>query len=506
MNSRTSKLLWGAGLGYLNFGFQVLVGLWLTRFLLGRIGTEAMGLWVQLLQVVGFLGLLDLGVLTLLPRDVAAATGRAGGWTGAADLPAITGRIARLTLWQTPLVGLVALAGWLVMTTAEPAAAGPLAAVLTGYTLLFPLRLAGAVLAGLQDSRFIGLAQLAGFVAGTGTTVGLAAAGFGLLAPAGGWVAGQAVIAVLAWSRVLGRFRPVLPAALPTVPWPVARGLLVAGLWASLSALGNMLVGGVDALAIGRFHPATAVLQYVFTAKLVVVLSSQALALTVAVLPGLTEVRAAGDHARTVRVLAAYSQTAMLMSGWIGCLVLMTNSGFVGWWVGPEYDLGLGVAGLLVAGMLLRHWGGCQAVAMFAAHRERVLWATSLCEGLAAAAAIVTLASVGPRWVPLGALAGTGLVLLPVTLTVLTRGGVFPVRAQLRGLGWWAGRMAVAVGLILAVRSVWTPLGLPQVIAAGVAVTAGYAGLMLPAALRGEVGDYLRPRLTALRTLGGLRS
>lgn len=75
--TRTTRFLWGVGFSYVNFALMAAIGLWLTRFLLGRIGAEATGLWVQLLQFVGYLQLLDLGVLALLPREVAAATGAA---------------------------------------------------------------------------------------------------------------------------------------------------------------------------------------------------------------------------------------------------------------------------------------------------------------------------------------------------------------------------------------------------------------------------------------------
>ena len=46
-----------------------------------------------------YLGLMDLGVVAILPRDVAYATGRAGGYTNARDLPDLVGHTAHARRW-----------------------------------------------------------------------------------------------------------------------------------------------------------------------------------------------------------------------------------------------------------------------------------------------------------------------------------------------------------------------------------------------------------------------
>ncbi len=75
--TRTHRFLGGLSLGYFYLGLVTVVGLWLTPFLLGRIGTHDYGLWLITSQILGYLMLLDLGVVALVPRETAYATGRA---------------------------------------------------------------------------------------------------------------------------------------------------------------------------------------------------------------------------------------------------------------------------------------------------------------------------------------------------------------------------------------------------------------------------------------------
>ena len=74
--SRTHSFLKGAGAGYLYQAIALLTGLWLTPFLLHRLGQQDYGLWLAGAQILGYMMLLDLGVISLLPRETAYVMGR----------------------------------------------------------------------------------------------------------------------------------------------------------------------------------------------------------------------------------------------------------------------------------------------------------------------------------------------------------------------------------------------------------------------------------------------
>src|SRR5688572_29331610 len=97
--SRTRRFLGGLSIGYFSMMLTLVVGLWLTPFLLGRIGTHEYGLWLITTQILGYLLLLDLGVVALAPRETAYATGRAIG--GSADETGlIFARFRSIVRWQ----------------------------------------------------------------------------------------------------------------------------------------------------------------------------------------------------------------------------------------------------------------------------------------------------------------------------------------------------------------------------------------------------------------------
>ena len=74
--TRATRVFGGVGLGQVHLVLATLVGLWLTPVLLARVGAEQYGLWLVGLQLLGYLYLLDLGVVGLLPRETAYASGR----------------------------------------------------------------------------------------------------------------------------------------------------------------------------------------------------------------------------------------------------------------------------------------------------------------------------------------------------------------------------------------------------------------------------------------------
>ncbi|HET9360120.1 MAG TPA: hypothetical protein VFO58_10225, partial [Vicinamibacterales bacterium] len=106
-SGRVQRLLRGLGLGYLHTAGTILVGLWLTPYLLGQLGSYDYGLWLLGTQVVVYLSLLDLGVVARIPRDVAGASGRPDEDRMAA-LHELIGQTGRVVLYQLPPVAFAA--------------------------------------------------------------------------------------------------------------------------------------------------------------------------------------------------------------------------------------------------------------------------------------------------------------------------------------------------------------------------------------------------------------
>ncbi|HMF56821.1 MAG TPA: oligosaccharide flippase family protein, partial [Pyrinomonadaceae bacterium] len=240
--SRTNRFLSGIGFGYASQILTTLVGLWLTPFLLHRIGQHDYGLWLVGTQMMFYLALLDLGVVALLPRETAFATGRASSIAEAKDLPLIIGQTVRLIFWQMPLVALAAIIAWFLMPAGWEGLRQPLSVVLLVFVLTFPLRIFGAVLHGLQDLAFLGRINIVSYLASTAVTVGLVYAGWGLYALAVGWSVLQLMSACAGWFRLRKHFPGVLPRNMPELKWMTARVRLTQGFWVSLSQIAQVLL------------------------------------------------------------------------------------------------------------------------------------------------------------------------------------------------------------------------------------------------------------------------
>jgi len=496
MSSRTSRFIWGVGLNYLNFGIVTLTGLWLTRFLLSTIGVDAMGSWVQLLQLTIFLNLLDLGVLALMPRDLAVVNARSDTQE---QVQVLIGRYTQIVLLQTPIVALVALVGWWIAISSDSSVAIPLGIVLGCYTLLFPFRIGMAILNGLQDLRYVGSIQLISFTTGTLTTVGLAIAQCGIIALALGWCVNQLTTVLFVWLRIVRKHQSIWPTHFERVDRGAIRELLTKGLWASLATVGVMLTGNLDVLAIGRFQDAMEVLRYAFTTKLIMVVGGQVTVLCGLVIPGLADVRASGDEQKTLRVLSAYTQLVLLVSGWIACVLLMCNTSFVALWVGPQYNFDFPVTAVLIVVMMIRHWQNSLSVAMFLFQREKTLWIATCGEGLVNAAAMFSLAYFGAKWVCFAGLFGSALVLLPATVITLQRSGHWSTRMQLHVVSWWLMRFVPVAAVVIIMNQYWRASNVFELCASACFVSGLYMIMMLPAVSQRELGVYINPYIAKLK-------
>jgi len=352
--SRSKRVLSGLTLNYTYQGLLMLVGLWLTPFLLRHIGTHDVGLWVVGTQVVGYLTLLDVVILGLTPREVAATTGR-GEEEKRKALPKLVGQLSTILFFQTLVVALAAILTWTFMPASWLPFRGPIGIILATFTALFPARIFQAILEGLQELTYIGRLQIAIWATSTVVTVGMVEQGYGLYALAGGWACTQIMTAVSAASRLWLRHRDAIPRSLPHVSRETWFHYMNRGFWLTFSQITQTLLGGFDVIVIGKLYGVEMVVPYACTVKLTQVLTNQPAALMHVAMPGLNELRTSGSRDQILRAITALTQAMLLFSGLIGCVIVAVNQNFVTWWVGPSYFSGLPLTVLAVVSMMLRH-------------------------------------------------------------------------------------------------------------------------------------------------------
>ncbi|HLN03121.1 MAG TPA: oligosaccharide flippase family protein [Bryobacteraceae bacterium] len=492
---RTRRFLDGVWLSYAYQGLVMIVGLWLTPFLLHRIGQHDLGVWMVATQLLMYLALVDVGVLTLLPRETAYMTGRAGGFHEAKDLPLLIGEISQIVLLQSLVAAIAAVCVWFLMPASWHEFRGLIGIILAAFVLVFPLRIFQGVLQGLQDLKFLGRVQIATWTISTVTTIALVLKGFGLYALAIGWVLSQFLSAILAGCRLWTAFPMVIPRSRPKLSWHSMGNLLSRGLWITVSQLAVTL-GAVDVLFISKFFGASAVVPYACTLKLALVFWNQPLLMMQAAEPGLSELKTGASKDRIIRPVTALTQAILMLSGLLGCVVIAVNRSFVSWWVGPTRYIGLPILLVYVLNMLARHWNIATTYTNFCFGYERRICFTTLSEGiLTAGSSYLLIWWLGPIGAPAGMLVGVLLIALPVNLLTLRSELGVSMIELVKPLWPWFWRF-VPLCMAAIVINLRAPLfKFPGIVALSTLVGLAYAGIMFRPGQDSALGTYLMPQL-----------
>jgi len=169
--SRTRRILGGTTISYVHQAAVILVGLWLTPFLLRRVGQHEYGLWLVVGQLLGYLALLDLGVIAILPREVAFASGLPDAQAANEQIASLVAQVRRIVRWQLPALAIACAVVWWFLPAEWASLRWPLALVFVAFIALYPLRIVSAVLQGAQDLPFLAKSQLIGWALGAVVTI-----------------------------------------------------------------------------------------------------------------------------------------------------------------------------------------------------------------------------------------------------------------------------------------------------------------------------------------------
>jgi len=493
-DGRLRRFIGGLSLGYIQMAATIVTGLWMTPFLLRQLGSHDYGLWLLGTQVLTYLALMDLGVVALIPREVAAAAGRAS--HDRSELQALVGQTARLVVWQLPAVAIAgAIVIWL-MPSEWASLRWPMSFVVLTFVATFPLRIFAAMLQGLQDLTFLGVVQFSSWGAGLVVTFVAAFMGFGLYALALGWITTQIVTVAFGWRRLKRVFPDVMPATLPALSLSTAWQQLSRGAWISVNQVAQVLLVGTDLVVVGKLLGPEAVVPFACTGRLANMLANQPQMFMQMALPALSSLRASAPREQLFDVAKSMAQVMLLLSGAIVAVVLAVNGPFVTWWVGESRFGGVGLTALLLAGMLVRHVNVTAIYTLFCFGNERRLALTSIADGLVGLVSMLVLVPmIGLYGAALGPLIGTCVVSLPNNFAALGRElGASPMEF-LRPLRPWLMRFPAIVAVIVLLAYAWDAHGLWRFAPLAAMVGLAYAAAMVPAVRTPPLGDLIRERV-----------
>ncbi len=330
---RLARFAGGLGLGYLHTLAVLVVGLWLTPFLLRQLGSHDYGLWLLASQVLVYLALMDFGVVALVPREVAFAVGQRAAARGTEVRPADpVGR--RRPPHDRP--GGVADAGrrgrggrgGVAVARRMGAAAAPVRD--RGRRVRawrFRCACSPRSCRGCRTWRSSAAVQLAAWIAGhghdrrAGVRRGRALRARGRM----GGVAAAAGVRGLA-PRRHALSRCACRAASRGCRGSEARQQLGRGTWISVGQIAQVLLSGTDLVVVGKLLGPEAIVPYACTGKLMALLANQPQLFMQMALPALSELRGSAARDRLFDVSRSMTQLMLLASGAIVAVVLVVNA------------------------------------------------------------------------------------------------------------------------------------------------------------------------------------
>ena len=505
--SRVRRASVAAAFSYLQFGLSMAVGIAMVPFILSRVDIGVYGLWLATGEVLAYAAMADLGILAIVPWIVGQADGRQDraairhvmvNGTCAAVLVSIGYLMVVAALWTFAPAS--------VLSSAQrDIIGGPLWLMAAVTAVVLPLRIANALLVGLQDVRFCGAVATIAWALDVIVTATLLLEGFGLYALA----AGASVPPLVSALANILRVRVIAPDLLTGWSRPTIAGVLALlrdGFGGWLGGWGWRLAAASDGIVLGYLlgQPAS-VTRLALTSKLSHTLMQLSWVPGDSGLVGLSQLAGEPDRARLRQAVVALFRLYLTLAAAGACVVLVLNASFMQWWVGEGIFGGRVLTVLLAASMIAVTAAHAFATIVSVVGRRLRVGAATLGAGVVQILLSYVLARrYGIVGVPIAALLAQVFVLYPLLLGPLAELSGMRSALLVRAVAvrWSIRSLPVLTGCALSGVVLWT---LPFWAAAPLAALASGAYLWISRGLVIEyapVADLLRRALARFRLEG----
>ena len=318
-------------------GTTIVAGFLMSPFLVRNLGDSAYGVWILIGSLVGYLGLLDLGVTQSIVKYIAEH--RARGDQEAINR-VITGGVAFYSLMGLISLGVsfgVAFRFNGIFNTGLDDHTVFKIAVLAGLNLAvsFPATVYVGVLRGYQRYDIDSLVTSITIIVRSLILVALVLGGHGLVALAiVTLVSDLTRLAILIFC--VYRINPLITVSRVYLSKPEMKRLFNYSIFAFLIIMGKRMIFYTDSIVIGIFLPAAAVTRYFVGSRLVTYLLQAAEAVGV-LTPTTSDLDARNDRQSIRELLVLSTKYLLLVTLPLGTIFLVMGETFISLWMGPAY-------------------------------------------------------------------------------------------------------------------------------------------------------------------------
>jgi O-antigen/teichoic acid export membrane protein len=418
----TIAILKNVGSSWFALGFNILVGIFLSPYILHHLGDEGFGLWVLIFSITGYYGLFDLGIRSSIIRYVAkySATNESADLNRLINTAFFSyGGIALVAILITITVSFYAgsIFHRSIPGNSVQLARGLLLMVGSAVALGFPLGVFGGILEGLQRFYVLNFTSVSSTVMRALLIVTALRHGRGLLTIALITVS-LPLLSGLANAVVVLRILP-LRFSLKYLHRESLRRIASYSGTTFIIIVASRLRFKTDAMVIGTFVSSAAITYFTIGSRLVDYSGEVVSSLAQVFVPMSSKSDATGDLAGLRRIFVAGNRACALIIFPMAAILIILGKSVIEAWVGARYvATSYPVLLVLVIPSTLMFAQSASGRVLFGMAKHKSLAVVTLMEGSANLLLSILLVR---RFGILGDAAGTAIPLACTTLFFLPR-------------------------------------------------------------------------------------
>lgn len=368
---------------WLGFMVRGLITFALTPMLIRHLGDFQFGMWVLVMSVIDYSGILDLGIRPTLHRYVAKLSGA----NARRELNEIIGSALVISCVTAALVILFTLI-CLPIVPHVFGVTGP--AVVTfrwvlfllglNLAILFPSGVLGAYLCGVQRFDLFNLLSVVSTAVRAILVVIVLQMGRGVVAVAMVTLI-TSVLSFFLHRVVVRRSDPEVSLSLRQANWGRVLELGSFSFYVLLNSMGDYLRFCTDSIVIGRFLMIALITPFSVAGRLMDYFRTIISGLAGPLVPKMSEMIGRGKSDAVVSLFLKGTRAAALLSGFIGAMAFLNGKALLHFWVGQRFESSYNILLILTIGYVFTLAQLPANVAIYAFARHQLLGWWTLIEG-----------------------------------------------------------------------------------------------------------------------------